>query len=190
MVKEISLTQGKVALVDDADYEYLTLFNWQGSEDKNTWYAKRAAKQANGRATTVSMHREILSVARGVYVDHIDGDGLNNQRHNLRQCTAQQNQFNARTRTDNASGYKNVYWHKREGRWCTHITINGKLRHIGSFLTIKEAVNAYNEMASKHYGEFARLTLLEDREDTGYSQLAMLASDDDDAECDSGHCFL
>jgi hypothetical protein len=110
-MKQIPLTRGKIAFVDDADFEWLNQWKWYASKDrKGKFYARRKV-HVMGKKITVQMHREILDPGPGVMTDHRDGSGLNNQRHNLRTCNHQQNNMNRNT-TRGASRYKGVYWHK------------------------------------------------------------------------------
>ncbi len=156
-MKEIKLTQGKVALVDDCDFEWLNKWKWCYGEG----YAVRAFKKADGKWTTVKMHRLILDTPKGKHTDHKDHNGINNQRKNIRICDYAQNQFNQRKKEGLSSKYKGVNFFKRDKRWYAHITTKGKMRHIGSFKTEEEAARAYNGEAEKFYGEFALLNEVE-----------------------------
>ena len=156
-MKEISLTQGKVALVDDTDYGRLSQWKWcVGAQTKHITYAMR--KLRGGQ--TQYMHRLILGLERGdgKQVDHADGDGLNNQIANLRICTVRQNHQNTRKRNmGGVSKYKGVYRSSRHRKWYAQIKLNGRGTSLGSFSSEREAARAYNKAASKFFGEFARL---------------------------------
>lgn len=156
-MKEIKLTQGKVALVDDEDFEYLNQWKWHACRDKVTWYAGHAFKQPSGRFKTKTMHRFILNPLPIFEVDHIDGNGLNNQRENLRVATRSENNRNCSKRRTNTSGYKGVTWHKRDKEWRAQIGFNKKKIAIGSFDSKVGAARAYNEAALRYFGEFAKL---------------------------------
>jgi hypothetical protein len=93
----------------------------------------------------------------GLQVDHEDGNGLNNQRSNLRIASPTQNQGNARRRKDNTSGYKGVSWYRRTNKWKAHIRVDKKLRHLGYFIDLTDAARAYDAAALEHFGEFAHL---------------------------------
>ena len=151
-MKEIKLTQGKVALVDDEDYEMFGSLKWCVHRNKKILYAKRR-KPNTKEFITVFLHREIMSIESGMYVDHIDGNGLNCQKSNLRVCTKSQNGANFSGR--GASKYRGVSLTKSTGRWSASIAPNGKGKHIGFFNTEENAAIAYNIFAEKHYGEFA-----------------------------------
>lgn len=157
MSREIKLTQGKATLVDDDDFEWLSQWKWYANKQGNKYYAMRNVSIGNGRHRVIRIHREIIQTPEGMYTDHIDGDGLNNQKSNLRICTNQQNQFNRGGSNGTSSKYKGVHWYKQTKRWHARIKINGGLNHIGYFNNEEEAAIAYNEAAVKYYGEFAKL---------------------------------
>jgi hypothetical protein len=103
------------------------------------------------------MHRQILDAPEGVWVDHIDGDGLNNRKSNLRLCSAIENARNRRPRPNCRSRYKGISWHKRQKKWAVRIGKRGKGIHLGSFDDQIEAAVAYDRKAEKLFGEFAYL---------------------------------
>src|SRR6185369_4370410 len=106
-MKEIQLTQGKVALVDDEDYEGLSAFTWHAYCNQNGgWYARSSSLSRKNGGKHLWMHRLILNCPNGKQVDHKDGDGLNNQRYNLREATQAQNMYNMGLRADSKSGFK------------------------------------------------------------------------------------
>jgi hypothetical protein len=160
-MKEIPLTQGKVALVDDEDYEALSQYSWHASYDRtrkmdHQHLAQRSSKIA-GKWRSVLMHREILQALPGVQVDHIDGNPLNNQRANLRLCSARENSHNRRLSARNTSGFKGVTYCKRTKAWLTSICADGRKKHLGYFEDKIEAAKAYDRAASELHGEFAYL---------------------------------
>lgn len=161
MTREIPLTQGKVALVDDCDFEYLSQFNWFAHKNKFTWYAQRNSPRVNGKRTVIHMHREILQAPNAFKVDHRDDDGLNNQRGNIRLCTQGENIRNRRVSVTNTSGYKGVHWKTQNKKWAATIHIDGKSIHLGYFKSASDAALVYDAAAREHYGEFARLNYAE-----------------------------
>ena len=148
-MKEIPLTRGYVALVDDADYEWLSQYRWSLHP---MGYATRHEKH-----NAILMHREIMGVERGQTVDHRDGVRLNNVRANLRICTTTQNSQNARGWRNRTGQYKGAWFSSREKRWRSAIQVNGKRYELGIFVTEIEAARAYDAAAREHFGEFAYL---------------------------------
>lgn len=154
MTKEIELTQGKFAIVDDDDYEWLNKHKWCACKSRKTWIAKRGIGGRNNR-TYELMHRAIMKPPKDVWIDHIDGNALNNTRENLRFCTRYQNQQNRPKNKNNASGYKGVYLHKQTRKWRARIYANGKNHSLGLFSTPEEAALAYDNAAKELHSEFA-----------------------------------
>lgn len=156
MTKQIQLTQGQVAIVDDEDFALVYGRKWYAHKNKNTYYAKTWVA---GENKTISMHRLILGNSELV-TDHIDGDGLNNTRKNLRRCTRQQNGRNqvVRTYPGKASRYKGVFLDRK---WKAQITVNGKYKFLGRFENEIDAAHAYDKAAKELFGEFARLNFPE-----------------------------
>jgi AP2 domain len=152
-MKEINLTQGKIALVDDDDYWFLMNYTWRAVNKDDRWYA---ATSIGGN--THYMHRMIMKCKSSDEIDHKDRNGLNNQKYNLRKCSRSQNQANKRKQIGTYSSiYKGVTWHKGQARWISRIRINGHLIQLGSFLLEKDAARKYDEAAIKLFGEFAKL---------------------------------
>ena len=153
-MKEIPLTQGKTVLVDDEDFEYLNQWKWFYCKSRKTGYAKRASgKRPNKRQ--ISMHRMIMQPNPGMEVDHIDHNGLNNQRCNLRNCTPTDNKRNGFKHRNNTSGYIGVTWEMRRQKWSANIQANNKNIFLGRFDMAKDAACAYDAAAQKYYGDFA-----------------------------------
>lgn len=154
-MKTIPLTQGMFAMVDDEDYEFLNQYKWCVSKDRGIYYAQKAINR-DGKKTTIKMHQLIIGYAKQYDIDHADGDGLNNQRYNLRVCTHMQNNANQRIPKNNKSGYKGVHWVNKRGKWRAEIKCGVIRKTIGQYSTKEEAAIAYNMAASKLFGQYAR----------------------------------
>lgn len=156
-MKQIPLSQGKFALVDDADFEWLSQWKWCYHPEG---YALRSVHLGifNGKRKriTVWMHRFILNPEVKTKTDHRDGDGLNNQRYNLRRANNTESCQNRRSFRGASSKFKGVSWHKKSKKW--HVYIQSDKRHyIGAYESEIHAAAAYDEAAVKYHGEFARL---------------------------------
>lgn len=161
-MKEIQLTQGKVAIVDDWNYDWLNMDNWCAQKTPENWYAVRHIRLQNPdypidkqpENLLISMHRQILNPPAGYISDHIDHNGLNNLESNLRVCTFAQNQRNRqKTQKKTSSQYKGVWRDKKHKRWVTNI----KDEYVGCFEDEIEAAKAYDTKALELFGEFACL---------------------------------
>lgn len=157
-MKRIPLTRGMFALVDDADYDSMMVHKWSARWGKSSWYASSNVT-VNGQRKGIEMHRLLLGVTDPkTHVDHIDSDGLNNQRTNIRLASNAQNQHNARVaRKNNTSGFKGVYWNRIGRTWKAQIKIQRRMTHLGTFRDKLEAARAYDAAAIKHFGAFARV---------------------------------
>lgn len=150
-MKKIPLTQGQFALVDDEDYEFLNQWKWYVYKNGSTFYAKRNIK-CNGKWTTIYMHQilaELMNFKENV--DHINRNGLDNQRSNLRPATNKENCENRGMFKHNTSGYKGVSWHKQHSKWMAYIKHNSKHIHLGYFDKIEDAVKARKTAEKKYF---------------------------------------
>jgi hypothetical protein len=163
---EIRLTKGQVTQIDDVDAD-LGAYKWHASKKGKTFYARRNVQRSDGSRTTVYLHQEI---ARGMGIvgdpDHIDRDGLNNRRDNLRPDPNGRNMANRDRFANNTSGYKGVYPNKRLGKWVSQITVDGKQLYLGIFVDKIKAAIAYDRAAIERFGEFAVLNFPEQQTDT------------------------
>jgi hypothetical protein len=150
---------GRSARVDDQDYELVSPYRWYNFEKlsagcrPNGPYAL-AHIYSDGRDISLLMHTLITGWER---VDHIDHDGLNNQRYNLRPVTAAQNSANKRPQLGCSSAYKGVYWHKHRSRWAVAIRIDGQRHYLGNYTDEEAAARAYDAAALAAWGEYAWL---------------------------------
>ena len=145
-MKEIPLTKGQFAIVDDADFDWLSRYSWISD---TSGYAVR-------RYSRIPMHRMVSSPNREQEVDHMNGNKLDNQRANLRNCTRKENARNRKQNTG-TSQYKGVYWEKAAKCWRADIRVDYKLRFLGRFPSEIDAARAYDAAARQYFGEFARL---------------------------------
>jgi len=158
-MKEIKLTQNKIALVDNEDFEWLNRWKWHAHLNRRYWYAIRADRLGQKRKT-IFMHRLILEYhgfdLKGLDVDHINHDGLDNRLKNLRPATRSQNQQNQRP-IRGMSPYKGVSWNSGHHKWMAQISINSHQIYLGYFDNEKSAAKIYNQAALMLFEKFACL---------------------------------
>ena len=156
-MKEILLTRGMVAVVDDEDYGWLSEMAWHAvpSADPHRWYAKHSL--SNGRG--IYMHQLLLPCEPPLEPDHIDRNGLNNQRFNLRRGTRSQNMANRPTRA--SSGFRGVYLARATGLFQAQIRVNNRIKSLGYFDNPSDGAVAYDRAALDAFGEFATLNFPE-----------------------------
>lgn len=165
-MREILLTQGKVALVDNADYDWLNQHKWCAHKDHSgNCYAVRNSSRKSGKRFIIRMHREILELEQRDLrqVDHKNHNTLDNRRDNIRICSCQQNQRNQKIRSNTTSKFKGVSWHRASKKWQAGMSIKGKTRNLGCWDTEEEAALAYDMAAFQEYGEFACLNFEQER---------------------------
>ena len=157
-MKKIPLTQGKVALVDDEDYEWLSRWKWYSLKRRSgIFYVTRNQWNfGTKKSSKICMHRLIMKAVGGEIVDHKDGNGLNNQRYNLRFCTGTQNNANSKLQKNSTSRYKGVTSVKYNRKWQSQIQHRYKHIHLGLYNTSEEAARVYDKKAIELFGEFAR----------------------------------
>ena len=147
MTKEIQLTKGMVALIDDEDFEKVNQYKWYAMKGKRTYYATSARP-----CPTVLLHRFIMNTPLGMEIDHKDGDGLNCQKYNLRICTQSQNAQGKKKRITSQNPYKGIQ-RRVSGNWQAFIGD----KPLGTYPTAEAAARAYDKAAREIWGEFARL---------------------------------
>lgn len=156
-MKKIFLSQGKVALVDDADFEWVSKWKWCVAKDENRWYAVRNV-YSGGRQHRVWMHREINKTPKGRKTDHQDGNTLNNSRANLRTASDKENSYSFKHR---AAGFKSqfrgVCWHSKIKKWRASVRASGKRIWLGWFDSEFEAAKARDIAAFELHGVFTQL---------------------------------
>lgn len=155
-MRTIGLTQGKKALVDDEDYDYLNQWKWYYRSDRRGGYASRNQNSSEyikySQRKTINMVWAIISRPKGLEVDHINGDKLDNRKINLRLVTRSQNLTNQQVYRRNNFGYKGIV--KYGDRWLARIRVKNKLINLGVYKELKIAALAYNIGSIGYHGEF------------------------------------
>lgn len=155
--KWIPLTKGLFALVDDSDYELTSQFTWTALVCKRTAYAY-FRRRAAGRSPVTLMHRMLMNAPVGTQVDHINSNGLDCRRSNMRVCSIAENHRNIRKRINpTSSRYKGVTWDKNRMKWMAKIKCDQKFIFLGRFTAEESAARAYNVEALRLFGKFALL---------------------------------
>lgn len=165
-MKYIELTKGYKTVVDDDDYEKFSKLKWCVRVHPNGRKVACRAERVKGtdKKKNYQLHREILNCPKGMVVDHINGDTLDNRKSNLRVCTIQENSMNRKNQKSNKfrSKYKGVGWRKDRQTFYGRIYHNGKPIILGHSKDEKECARMYNEKAKELFGEYAKLNVIED----------------------------
>jgi len=159
-MKRIPLTQGKFAIVDDEDYDFLMQWKWYAHRQADgIWYACRMRSRKKGKRTLIYMHREIAGPDQKKQVHHKDTDGLDNRKEQLQSVTSGLHHYTYKKRKNTLSRYKGVWYIKtgtRIKRWVARIRIQGKCLYLGYFHTETEAAQAYDKKLHELFGDFAQ----------------------------------
>jgi len=155
-VRFVPLSHGNFSIVDTDDYDHLSKYKWYTSQDGNHFYAYAYISIGN-KKKKIFIHRYIMNAPKGLVVDHIDGNGLNNRKSNLRICTKAQNVQNCRPRSNCSSKYKGVFWNKANKKWSATIHKGDMRMYLGGFKKEIDAARAYDQTAAEFFGEFAYL---------------------------------
>lgn len=150
----IFLINGGESVVDKNSWDRACNYRWYKMPGANTTQYAQATRTIGGFSKTYSLHRICTSAPKGMDVDHIDRDGLNNRLSNLRICTRAENLHNGKIKRTNTSGFKGI--RKNHGKWEARMRINGKNKYLGIFAKKEDAAEAYKKYAIKKHGEFYR----------------------------------
>jgi hypothetical protein len=159
-VAHVALTLGYHAIIDAEDAQVVGKFNWRALVKKRKdggircVYAVSSCRDENAKGKTIYLHRIIVCPNDEMHVDHVNGDGLDNRRSNLRAATPSQNRMNQKVRRDSKSGVKGVYFDARRRVWTASIKVNGKKFSLGSFALASDAAQAYASASLRLHGEF------------------------------------
>lgn len=159
-MKKIRLTQGKQAIVDDSDFEWLNQWKWHYS---NGGYAERNLRLGVNKRKTLQLHRLLLERQEGFNIDHINRNKLDNRRDNLRVVTPSQNSANSSIKRSSKIGCKGVSYHvwgRSKKNWVARIHVDGKRKWLGRFKTKEEAARNYNQASIKYHKEFSYLNAM------------------------------
>jgi hypothetical protein len=151
-MKQIHLASGHVALIDDDDLERVSLYKWRAQPHPTTVYVV-----AHGKPKGLRLHRFVMNAPDGVIVDHINGNGLDCRKNNLRFATYSQNSQNSQRRRHSLSQYKGITWVPARQRWVAQIWINNRRERLGIFTNEIDAAKTYDAAALFYFGEFARV---------------------------------
>jgi len=157
--RRIPLTKGRFAIVDPDDYTRLNHFNWYAAKSIHTWYAIRSLTTSrHGKRKNQYMHHLVIAIPAGCFADHINHNGLDNRKANLRPATLSQNiRHRRKFNTPSRSKFKGLTWRKKEKAWHVRITVNDKRLFLGSFKDELEAARTYDSSAKLYYGDYASL---------------------------------
>ena len=160
-MKEIGISSGRVVLIDDEDFDYVTTYRWALIKRGKLEHAYRKIG-----TKSIYLHRCLIDAPEGRSVDHINGNGLDNRKCNLRLADKTQNGRNRGKNKNNKSGYKGVFWNTQASKWNAKIHVPKQV-HLGYYTTPEEAALAYNKGAIKYFGKFAKLNEIQGAKHNG-----------------------
>jgi hypothetical protein len=157
-MQKIKLTQDQYALVDNEDYTELSNYNWYASFDIDIkgYYATRV-DYSKDKPERILMHRFVMNVLKGEYIDHKNHKTLDNRKQNLRICSCSQNAMNRKGCKNTSSKFKGVTWDKKSNKWHVQIFVKGKQKYLGLFELEIEGAKIYNKYAKKYFGNYVFL---------------------------------
>lgn len=159
-MKTLKSSNGFDILVDDEDFESLSVYSWFAEARKGKVVTVKRSTRVNNKKVGIYLHRHITNAPRGMFVDHINRNPLDNRKANLRVVQEGENQKNRgpdnRTKKK-SSQFRGVSWNKKDKRWIASIRVNKKNIHLGCFTDETLAAEIYNKAATIHFGEFAYL---------------------------------
>jgi len=147
----------KIILIDDEDYELIKDYTWCVVKDSNTFYSLTHIKTNKYKKKNIFLHRLIMNLKKGEICDHINGNGLDNRKSNLRLCSYQQNNMNRKSWKNSTSKFKGISWNKLAKKWKVTIGKDKKNIHLGYYENEFDAALVYNGAAKYLHGEFAKL---------------------------------
>lgn len=150
----LGLRKDKFSVIDMVDYNKVKKYNWYAKHQYGDKYYARTKLPLTGKF--IYMHRLIMDIGPNQICDHIDNDGLNNVRENIRICSYADNNRNKSINKNNKSGYKGIYWSPRHEKYRASIGLNKKNKHLGYFKCPLDAANAYDRAAKKYFKQFAK----------------------------------
>lgn len=161
---EIQLLKGLVALIDPEDIDLVSGHRWFANKNKKGALYVRANTREHGKIKIVLMHRLIMSPGSGLVIDHIDGNGLNNQRSNLRVCTHSENMRNSKGRSHSQTGVRNVRLNKKSGKYEVCVRVESIRHRKSGFASLEDASQYAISLRAKLHGEFCYVQSQDSRE--------------------------
>ena len=160
---QIPLKQGQFAIIDNEDFNLVKDYKWHLKKERYTYYVRANIRLSSGKYKMIRLHRLILNLSNSEICDHINGNGLDNRKINIRIATHAQNNANRKKAQKKSSKYKGVCWNKERNLWQANIYLDQKTINLGCFANEEEAAKVYNSSAVKLFGAFAKLNIIPPR---------------------------